>query len=149
MDKSQVQLIQQKLVNMDGYLQELTPYVGIPLPTYLKQPGQRRIVERLVQVIVESAIDTNNLLLAASGSLPTSSARDSFDAVCNLGAIDDRLRVRFNRTYVGLRNRIVHDYEALDNRMVYAAARRLLKDAAKYIQSIRRYLNHHRQEVLQ
>ena len=141
MDVRQTRLIQQKLMNMDSYIEELEPYLESSLEEYLKKPGQRRIVERLAQVIIESAIDTNNLVIAASGDAPASSARECFAAVHALGVIDDYLLTRFRQTYVGLRNRIVHDYDVLDSRVVYLTARRLLEDARKYVGSVYRYLS--------
>jgi len=42
---------------------------------------------------------------------------------------------------VGLRNRIVHDYDVLDNRVVYFTARRLMEDGRKYVGSVYRYLS--------
>jgi uncharacterized protein YutE (UPF0331/DUF86 family) len=47
----------------------------------------------------------------------------------------------YQQTYVGLRNRIVHDYDVLDSRVVYLTARRLLEDARKYVRSVYRYLS--------
>jgi uncharacterized protein YutE (UPF0331/DUF86 family) len=47
----------------------------------------------------------------------------------------------YQQTYVGLRNRIVHDYDVLDSRVVYLTARRLLEDARKYVGSVYRYLS--------
>ena len=141
MDERQVRLIQQKLINMDSYIEELGPYLESSLGEYLEKPGPRRIVERLVQVIIESAVDTNNLLIVASGGVPASTARESFAAVYTLGVIDDHLLTRFRETYVGLRNRIVHDYDVLDNRVVYLTARRLLEDARKYVGSVHRYVS--------
>jgi len=140
MDERQARLIQQKLMNMDSYIEELEPYLESSLEEYLKKPGQRRIVERLAQVIIESAIDTNNLLIVASGGAPASTARESFATVHMLGIIDDHLLTRFRQTYVGLRNRIVHDYDVLDNRVVHLTARRLLEDARKYMGSVYHYL---------
>ena len=141
MDERQVRLIQQKLMNMDSYIEELGPYLESSLGEYLEKPGQRRIVERLAQVIIESAIDANNLLIVASGGVPASTARESFASVHRLGVIDDYLLSRFRETYVGLRNRIVHDYDVLDNRMIYFTARRLMEDARKYVGSVYHYLS--------
>ena len=141
MDERQVRLIQQKLVNMDSYIEELGPYLESSLEEYLEKPGQRRIVERLAQVMIESAIDTNNVLIVATGGVPASTARESFATVHALGVIDDHLLTRFRQTYVGLRNRIVHDYDVLDNRLVYFTARRLMEDARKYVGSVYRYLS--------
>jgi uncharacterized protein YutE (UPF0331/DUF86 family) len=141
MDDRQVRLIQQKLMNMDSYIEELGPYLESSLEEYLKKPGQRRIVERLAQVIIESAIDTNNLMIAASGGVPASTARESFTAVHALGVIDDHPLTRFRQTYVGLRNRIVHDYDVLDSKVVYLTAKRLMEDARQYVGSVYRYLS--------
>ena len=99
------------------------------------------IVERLAQVIIESAIDTNNLLVGTSGGAPASTARESFAAVHALEVIDDYLLTRFRQTYVGLRNRIVHDYDVLDSRLVYLTAKRLMEDAREYVGSVYRYLS--------
>lgn len=55
--------------------------------------------------------------------------------------IDEYLLERFHQTYVGLRNRIVHDYDVLDNRIVFHTARRLLDDARSYIAALQDYLS--------
>ena len=133
-------LIQLKLVNMAAYIDELAPYLKKPLKDYLEVPGQRRIVERLVQVVVESAIDANGLLVEWASEAPPATAHLSFEAVHRLGVIDDALLDRFRR-YVGLRNRIVHDYDVLDNKIVYHSAQRLLEDATKYVQAVYDHLS--------
>jgi uncharacterized protein YutE (UPF0331/DUF86 family) len=133
-------LIKQKLTNMASYVEEMRPYLQGPVKGYLKDSGRRRIVERLAQVIIESAIDTNGLLIERAGNVPPATAYRSFDSVHELGAIDDHLTARFHR-YVGLRNRIVHDYDVLDNKIVYYSAKRLLDDAKQYIGSVYAYLS--------
>ena len=52
-----------------------------------------------------------------------------------------RLLERFHQTYVGLRNRIVHDYDVLNNHIVFYTARRLLDDARSYITALQSYLS--------
>ena len=133
-------LIKQKLTGMASYIEELTPYLQVPVKRYLEDSGRRRIVERLAQVIIESAIDINGLLIERAGNVPPATAYRSFDSVNELGAIDDQLTARFHR-YVGLRNRIVHDYDVLDSKIVYYSAKRLLDDAKQYIGSVYAYLS--------
>lgn len=140
MSKRTRQLIQRKLNGLQNYVDELSPYLDVSMETYLATPGQRRIVERLAQVIIESSIDINTLLLNSVGQSAPNTARESFSRVHHLGAIDDDLLTRFRRTYVGFRNRIVHDYDVLDNRIVYHTARRLLEDAQRYVAAITRHL---------
>lgn len=133
-------LIKQKLTNMASYVKEMMPYLQEPVKAYLKDSGRRRIVERLAQVIVESAIDINGLLIERAGNVPPATAYRSFESVHKLGAIDDQLTARFHR-HVGLRNRIVHDYDVLDNKIVYHSAKRLFDDAKQYIGSVYAYLS--------
>lgn len=128
-------LIKQKLINMASYVEEMTPYLQVLAKRYLEDSGRRRIVERLAQVIIENAIGINGLLIERASNVPPPTAYRSFDSVNELGAIDDQLTVRFHR-YVGLRNRIVHDYDVPDNRIVYYSAKRLLGDAKRYIESV-------------
>jgi uncharacterized protein YutE (UPF0331/DUF86 family) len=132
-------LIKQKLTGMASYIEELMPYLQVPVKRYLEDSGRRRIVERLAQVIIESAIDINGLLIERAGNVPPATAYRSFDSVHELGAIDDQLVARFHR-YIGLRNRIVHDYDVLDSKIVYYSAKRLLEDAKQYIRSVYAYL---------
>jgi len=140
MEEARERLIRQKLANIASYIEELAPYLDEPLSDYLAQPGRRRIVERLAQIIIESAIDTNNLLIVSLGGMAIPTARQSFEAVHRLQIIDDYLLTRFRRTYIGFRNRIVHDYDVLDSRIVYATVRRLLGDARKYVETVYSYL---------
>ena len=58
---------------------------------------------------------------------------------------DDDLSAAFRKTYVGLRNSIVHAYEKLDNHVVYFNARRLLEDATRYIAAVRRFVEQNQQ----
>ncbi len=139
MDTQQAHLIRRKLVNLTAYVNELSPYLDVLYQEHRERPGNRRIVERLAQVIVECAIDVNGMLLIGAGQLPAQSARQSFEAVHELGIIDEHLLSHFRR-YVGMRNRIVHDYDRLDNRTLFYSARRLLDDARVYVVQIHGYL---------
>jgi uncharacterized protein YutE (UPF0331/DUF86 family) len=78
--------------------------------------------------------------LQAAGRPSPGSLREAFDGIRELGVLDEKLLERFNRTYVGLRNRIVHDYETLDNRILFDSAKRLHRDAQAFLKSVTRYL---------
>jgi len=140
-DERHRQLVEHKLAHTDSYIEELAPYLEGSFEVYSQVSGRRRIVERLAQVIIENAIDTNNLLLVAKGTCPAPTARASFEALYQQGIIDKYLLERFRQTYVGLRKRIVHDYDVLDNRIVFYSARRLLDDARSYLAALQGYLS--------
>jgi len=139
METEHIHLIRQKLTNLTAYVDELAPYLLVSYREYREMSGRQRIVERLAQVIVECAIDTNGMLLIDAGQPPARSARQSFEAIHRLGIIDEHLLSRFQR-YVGMRNRIVHDYDRLDSRILFHSAQRLLDDARVYVVQVHGYL---------
>jgi uncharacterized protein YutE (UPF0331/DUF86 family) len=133
MNRESAALIRQLLVSLNGYVTELTPLLPPTLPAYRSPPANRRAAERLVQLVVESAIDCGERILDASGKAPPSTAREVFTELERLGTIDAPLAGVFARRYVGLRNRIVHDYSEIDDNQVLSAGRKLLADAAQFI----------------
>jgi uncharacterized protein YutE (UPF0331/DUF86 family) len=131
-DASARALIERKLVLLISYLDELRPLVEGPAGEPAPGNVARRAVERLVQVIVEVTADTNDLLVTALGNPQPQSTRDGFRSMTAAGILPEPVASRFVVSYVGLRNRIVHDYDTLDVRLVAQAAARLLDDAAEY-----------------
>ena len=121
---------------MSGYVTELTPLLPLTVSVYRSPPANRRAAERLIQPVVESAIDCGERILDASGKTPPSTAREVFTELERLGTIDEPLASAFARRYVGLRNRIVHDYAEIDDSQVLSAGRKLLADAAQLIRVV-------------
>jgi uncharacterized protein YutE (UPF0331/DUF86 family) len=119
--------LRQKLTSLEDYLDELDRWLTSPAePT--GPLGLRRIVERLLQVIVECAADASDLWLAEHGHAPGESMRGVFRRLQQEGVISLELEQRF-ANYTGIRNRIVHDYNHLDAAATLAQAPRLLADA--------------------
>ena len=140
MDQRTVEVIRKKLDYLERTLAEIDPYLQTSYAQYARQPAHRRATERLVQIIVEAIGDTSELLLQAAGQRAPGTLRESLEGIRALGAIDDALCERFNRTYIGLRNRIVHDYDTLDNRILFDSAKRLRKDTQAFLKSVVRYV---------
>ena len=140
MNSRTAEVIRKKLDYLEQTLAEIGPYLRTSYAEYAGQPAHRRATERLVQIIVEVAGDTSDLIVQAAGRRAPGSMRESLSAIRELGVIDDALFERFNRTYVGLRNRIVHDYETLDNRILFESARHLRKDALAFLKAVSRCL---------
>jgi uncharacterized protein YutE (UPF0331/DUF86 family) len=95
---------------------------------YTTDTTVRRAVERLIQVVLEAGADSADLLLAEAGHLAGDTAREIFEALRAAGIIDGALGRRFAYEHSALRNRIVPDYDELDNAAVWRAARQLVPD---------------------
>jgi uncharacterized protein YutE (UPF0331/DUF86 family) len=122
------QLLQRKLTSLGTYLSELATILPGTPTEYLSNTTTRRAVERLIQVIVEAAADSADLLLAEESHPAGDTAREIFEALRAAGIVDDALGRRFAYEHSALRNRIVHDYDELDNPTVWQAAGQLVPD---------------------
>ncbi len=72
------EIVRRKLSHLDGYLDELERYRDVDLEMYLAASGPRRAVERLIQLIVETAADVNvHVPTELEGRPPTTTARRS------------------------------------------------------------------------
>ncbi len=142
MESRQSALIRERLTRLVEYVDETAPYLNQPYARYARRKGDQRIVERLAQIIVETASDTNDLLIARTHGAPAPHARASFEQVRDLGILPAALAGRFIDRYVRLRNLIVHQYDRLDTRTLFHASQRLIKDAKAYVTAVQRHLPH-------
>jgi uncharacterized protein YutE (UPF0331/DUF86 family) len=129
-------LLERKLASLGAYVEELETTLPPAAAAYAADPTVRRAVERLVQIVVECGADAGDLLLAKEGRAVGDTAREIYEGLRAAGIISDDLGRRFVREHSGLRNRIVHDYDELDNTAVWQGARQLVPDARELLTSI-------------
>lgn len=133
------EVVERKLAALSGYVEELRPKTRFGLGTYRNNATLRRAVERLLQLCVEAAVDACAALAAEHGRNAAATMRGDIEAAAALGAIPEDLAERLG-TATGLRNRLVHDYERLDDAIVWAAARSAMKDLPLFIGAMTAYL---------
>ena len=114
-----VEVVERKLEALADYLAELRALRPADLREYQPDLTRGRAIERLLQLVVEVATDINTHLAAESGQVPDNYFQ-SFWSVARLGAIDEDL-ARALAPSAGLRDRLVHQYEALDDGQVFAS----------------------------
>jgi uncharacterized protein YutE (UPF0331/DUF86 family) len=81
-------------------------------------------------------VDINNELIVSSGGIPPGSYYETFPELARLKVLPHQLAKRLAAT-TGLRNRIVHEYESVDLRLLFTALRSLKRDYSRYVQLIR------------
>ncbi len=103
------EVLQRKLQKMQEYLDEMAYYRELTWSNYQGSSQIRRAVERLIQLIVDVAVDINtHSIVDASGS-PPDNAYDSFIKAAEMNIIDDKLANEIAPS-TGERNILVHDY---------------------------------------
>lgn len=139
------ELVRRKLSHLHGYLEELEAFRGISAEEYTRKGGPRRSVERLLQLVVEVAVDVNVHLVTELTGTPPGDYRASFSEAASCGVLPRELADRLAPS-AGLRNVIVHDYAAVDDERVRGAVPLALDGFRSYVGVVERWLEQHEGE---
>jgi len=91
-------------------------------------------------LIVEVASDINSHLVAKLKKQPAISYFDSFLQLGDLKIVGHEFAKEIAKS-AGLRNRLIYQYEKIDDAIVYESIAEALKSFKKYIQAIKDFLN--------
>jgi uncharacterized protein YutE (UPF0331/DUF86 family) len=133
-------LVRRKLATLARNLQDLGRVEGMPLDEYRADRFLQKGTERLLQESVEAAVDTNLHLLRSRGHPVPSDYFQSFTELGRQGMIPQPLADSLAPS-AGLRNRLVHEYDRLDDAIVLDAVRTARVGFAAYLRAIERHID--------
>lgn len=133
-------IVLSKLDAMMNYLNNLKRFESVTLEEYLADDDKQLIVERLLQLIIQVAIDVNRYLLKQLGIEPPESNYASFIEVGRQSIVTTEL-AEILAASGSLRNRLVHLYEQIDPVQVHAAIPRALQHYPVYQRQVTEYLD--------
>ena len=132
----QTGVIQNKLARIESYLTKLREIIPRGFKEYEKDWKTQMIAERGLQILIEIIIDVANCLIAIKNWGPTTSSADSIRLLALKKVISSEepylKMIRF-------RNFIVHDYEKVDNAIVYSILTKNLDDIRKFRDEVLKY----------
>src|SRR4030042_5147342 len=114
------EIIRRKLVTIVENLKALEPIANMNKREYIEDFYKRKATERLLQELIEAAIDINVHLIMEAGHTPPDDYYESFVKMGELGIISSDLADKLAPS-AGLRNRLVHEYDMLDHAVVLKA----------------------------
>lgn len=120
MSPIEVQIIKRKLAVIIGNLKALEPIKDMNIDDYLEDLYKRKATERLLQELIEAAIDINIHMIVEAGHTVPDDYYESFIKVGELKIISLDLAQKLAPS-AGLRNRLVHEYGRLEHSMVLKA----------------------------
>jgi uncharacterized protein YutE (UPF0331/DUF86 family) len=132
-------LVRRKLALIARNLQDLEPIAGLTLEAYRSERFRQKGTERLLQELIEAASDVNLHVLRVLGRPAPADYYSSFIDMGGVGFITEALAARIAPA-AGLRNRLVHEYDRLDDGMVQDGVRRALGDFREYVAAVERAL---------
>ncbi len=125
------EVITEKLLRLLQYLQQLEEIQPDTYDRYASDLTRRLAAERLIQLIVDIALDINNLMLSAYRRAPASDYFNSFIDLAEAGVLDAAFALSIAPS-TSIRNRLVHEYEKTDDRIVFASIPKFLGLYRKY-----------------
>jgi uncharacterized protein YutE (UPF0331/DUF86 family) len=132
-------LVERKLGQIAERLAHLERYFSEGWEAYRASFERRKAAEKLVQEVIEAAIDVNSHLLVELGKGVPRDYFQSFTAMGEHGCLPLDLAAALAPA-AGLRNRLVHQYADIDDRRVFDAIGSALRLFPRYVIGVRRVL---------
>lgn len=135
-------LIDDKIRNIQEYLEEIKPIISTGTEEILSNIEKLRTLERNFQLIVDTAIDINMHFIAELELESPDSFQSTFDILGERKIIPYDFALKIAPA-VGLRNKLVHQYEKVDRRFFIEQVKKEYQDFIEYIKQINQYLEKH------
>ena len=132
-------LVRRKIATISRNLDALAVVDGIALVAYRSDLYRKKGTERLLQETVEAAVDTNLHLLRATGAETPTDYYESFISLGQAGVIPRELAERLAPA-AGLRNRLVHEYDDIDDEIVLKAVSEARQSLCEYVSAVERHV---------
>lgn len=134
------EIIRRKLAIIVENLKALKPIKNITREEYVQDIYKRKATERLLQELIEAAIDINTHIIVQTGNTAPDDYYESFIKAGEFKIISLNLAEKLAPS-AGLRNRLVHEYDLLEHSMVFDAVRIAEKLYTKYVKEIEDYIS--------
>jgi uncharacterized protein YutE (UPF0331/DUF86 family) len=132
-----------KLSRMVDRLDNLKRFETISLAAYLEDSDRQLIVERQLELLIQSALDINKAFLKRVVSPPASATISNYESFVLMGAqgcISSDL-AQVIAPSGSFRNVLAHDYDDIDPNQVHAALQKALVQYPQYVRAIQIYLD--------
>jgi uncharacterized protein YutE (UPF0331/DUF86 family) len=133
------ELVQRKITLILEDLEEVRGLAALATDGYLSDPRNEVLAERYLERIIGRAIDINYHLVTETLLITPRDYWDSFIRLAQVGVQDPAAARSFARL-AGLRNRITHEYNGLDETLIHAALGRIVTELPEYLRQVTAFL---------
>ena len=132
-------LVRRKMSRLNMYLKQLTPVSKYSFKSYKEDTYLKFSAERLIQLIVDGAVDINNHVVVETEQRPPEDYRSSFLRAAEIKLITGELAEKIKGS-AGLRNILVHEYMDVDDKIVYDSIFLVLENYREYLRQVDRFI---------
>lgn len=133
------ELIEKKLSLIAEYIGELLATVKFKNDEIKSDKPKLRAVERLLQMIVDTAIDINSHIISENKLADSDDYQGTFSILGDNKILPETFAKKIAQS-VGLRNAVVHQYEKIDIDRMIDTVRNEIVDYREYIKFINNFL---------
>jgi uncharacterized protein YutE (UPF0331/DUF86 family) len=128
-------LILRKLAELEEYLGQIKEYASITVDRYSKDWKAQRVVERTLQMMIETCADIAGHIISDKGYRVPATYADTFKVLYENGLLNKELFETMEKV-AKFRNIIVHHYDKVDAEIVVGILKKDLKDFSGYKDAI-------------
>jgi len=132
-------LILRKLSELDDYYGQINEYVSVTVEGYSKDWKVQRIIERTLQMMIETCVDVAGHIISDQGFRIPKSYSDTFSVLHENNIVDDWLYSSLKKM-AQFRNVVVHQYDKIDSTIVVGILQNDLKNFVAFRDVIIRYI---------
>lgn len=126
-----VAVVKRKLSQVDTSLRQVREFAAITLEEYQGDWKIQRIVERTLQMMIETCVDIANHIVSDRGMRSPTSYADTFQVLKENSIVDDSLYDSLVKM-AEFRNIVVHQYEGVDSGIVLTILKSHLSDFERF-----------------
>jgi uncharacterized protein YutE (UPF0331/DUF86 family) len=136
----EVDVLKRKLARIVENLGALRPIQEMDDKEYVQDLYRRKATERLLQELIEAAIDINLHLISQTGHSVPDDYYQTFVKLGELKIIPSDLAQKLAPS-AGLRNRLVHEYDAIEDGLILQSVTMAEELYSQYVKEISDFLS--------
>ena len=133
-------LILRKMAELDEYIEQIKTYMNISVIEYSNDWRIQRIIERTLQMMIETCVDVAGHIISDRGYRIPNSYSDTFKVLHENEILNETLFNTMGKI-ARFRNIIVHHYDKVDAEIVVGILKKDISDLLKYKNAILSALN--------
>lgn len=136
--------IERKCKLISEELSRLRPFAGKTFDAVAKSESDMALVERYLERLITRALDINQHIIAklGDGKEKVRGYEDTFLVLPKFGVYDEDFAKQIAPS-AGLRNRLVHEYNDMDEKIVFESVGKALEQFPKYCQAVLDFAERH------
>lgn len=139
--------IERKIKLIQEEMHHLEPFSDVTFDEVARDSGKFAALERYLERLITRAIDINQHILAelGDGSERIRKYRDTFLSLPKFNIYSEDFAARIAQS-AGLRNRLVHDYNDTNPKIIFRSVSDALRDYTQYCDAILKFIDQRKDE---